>query len=206
MRFSFFGGPRPQLFSGLWPLQRQCWLFSAANENGFNCYWNHRHLVSHQLWGLFTEVQRSVQDAFFEHPFLELLCFAPRKFGWVHILSCLLHAALGTLTSYHAAGMGAESRATIVRLSFVIDYRAEPKLNPTIMKHRWRLWLTKKQLKKASLYRWAKNMLPQWWWQSSYNHKTNKQQQNTPKAPRVRPNRSHRRAEPRGLERLDHIW
>lgn len=39
------------------------------------------------------------------------------------------------LTSYHAAGMGAESRANLVTLPFVIDYRAEPKLNPTIMKH-----------------------------------------------------------------------
>lgn len=75
------------------------------------------------------------QGAFFEHPFLEPFCLAQGKFGWVHIPSRLLHAALGMLTSYHAAGMGAESRANIARFSFVIDYRAEPKLNPTIRKH-----------------------------------------------------------------------
>ena len=76
-----------------------------------------------------------MQDAFFEHPFLEPFCLAQGKFGWVHIPSRLLHAALGMLTSYHAAGMGAESRANITRFPFVIDYRAEPKLNPTIRKH-----------------------------------------------------------------------
>lgn len=80
-------------------------------------------------------VQQSVQDAFFEHPFLNPPCLAQGKFGWTYIPSCLLRVALGMLTLYHAAGMGAESRANIVTLSFVIDYREEPKLNPTIMNH-----------------------------------------------------------------------
>ena len=87
------------------------------------------------LMTVFTEVQRSGQDAFFEHPFLKPLCLAQGKFCWVHIPSRLLHEALGKLTSYHAVGMGAESRANLVMLPFVIDYRTEPKLNPTIMKH-----------------------------------------------------------------------